>query len=200
MIEAILFDIGNVLARFDFEKAVRGLARDSAAPPEEIRAVLDHYHPDHETGRLSSEEYAQKVCAKISYQGSQLTFREVYCDIFTVHEPMWDFIATLPAGIRRVLFSNTSEFHQDWLFAWHPAFAGFHDGVYSWSALCMKPDESIYRQALEKLGLPPEKVAYIDDLPANIETGRRMGLQAFAYHPDRHADFLNEAAALGLGT
>ena len=196
MIEAILFDIGNVLVRFDYDKAVRGLGRDSDATLPEIREALERYHADHETGRISSVEYAQKVCEKISYKGSQVAFREVYSDIFTVNKPMWDFVAALPSGIRRLLFSNTSEIHQNWLFSWYPSFAEFHGGVYSWSALGMKPDEPIYHRALEMLSLPPEKVAYIDDLPANIETGRRLGLRAIAYHPDRHEEFLKDTSAL----
>ena len=39
-----------------------------------------------------------------------------------------------------------------------------------------KPDEEIYRHAAEAIGLPPEELVFIDDLPGNLKPARAMGM------------------------
>jgi putative hydrolase of the HAD superfamily len=39
-----------------------------------------------------------------------------------------------------------------------------------------KPDPAIYRLAAERLGLPPERCVFVDDLPHNLEPARRLGM------------------------
>jgi putative hydrolase of the HAD superfamily len=39
-----------------------------------------------------------------------------------------------------------------------------------------KPDPAIYRLAAERLGLPPERCVFVDDLPHNLEPARRIGM------------------------
>lgn len=198
MIEAILFDIGNVLLRFDFNLAAQALAAHSRLPAPEIRAVLDDLHTPHESGGISSDEFIVEAMKRMGCAAPKEVFLEAFTGIFTPNEPMWEFDRALRGKVRRVLFSNTSRIHQEHVFAFYPEFQTMDGGVYSWTAKCMKPDEGIYLQALALLNLPPERVAYIDDLLPNIETGRRLGLRCLHYHPDRHAEFLREAAALGL--
>ena len=42
----------------------------------------------------------------------------------------------------------------------------------------MKPDPRAYAAAALALGAPPERIVYLDDLPWNVEGGRRAGFQA----------------------
>ncbi len=48
----------------------------------------------------------------------------------------------------------------------------------------------MYEQAIERFGLVPGETLYIDDLPANIETGKAMGFQTHQYDLNNHAAFL----------
>jgi len=42
----------------------------------------------------------------------------------------------------------------------------------------MKPDPRAFRQGAEALGLPAEQIVFLDDMPWNVEAGRRAGLAA----------------------
>lgn len=44
-----------------------------------------------------------------------------------------------------------------------------------------KPDEAIYRRALVRLDLPPQQCAFVDDLIANVEVARRMGVHGILH-------------------
>lgn len=199
MIRAVLFDIGNVLVRFGFQRAAAHMAPDSSLDASAIQQVLDRWHPDHESGRIRPDEFVENVMRDIGYRAGAEAFRLAFCDIFTANGPMWEVVRTLKSrGLRLCLFSNTSALHRDWLFRQFPDFALFDDAVFSWEAGCLKPDDGMFRCALDILRLPPEQIAYIDDLAPNTDRGRELGFVTFPYHPDRHPEFLAAARTAGL--
>jgi putative hydrolase of the HAD superfamily len=49
----------------------------------------------------------------------------------------------------------------------------------------LKPDPGAYALALEALGLPADKVVFVDDQPRNVAGGSAMGIRSF------HLDITN---------
>jgi putative hydrolase of the HAD superfamily len=200
MIKAFLFDIGNVLVRFDYGRVFRVVeqvigAERVAEVEREIRALGQEM----ECGVVSADEFVARSVALIGPGMGEMEFRAVFNDIFWVNEPMLTVVERLRGRVPLYLFSNTSELHERYLFERYEVFGRFQGGFYSWSAGCMKPDEAFYRKALDVLGLEPGEIAYIDDLPDNIATGRRLGLVSHAYDPERHEDLEEFLAGLELG-
>jgi HAD superfamily hydrolase (TIGR01509 family) len=85
------------------------------------------------------------------------------------------------------LLSNTNGLHKHYLLEKFEVFRFFQDGIYSHEACCMKPDDGIYQQAIQRFGLDPAQTFYLDDLLENIQAGQRLGLHSFHYDPDAHA-------------
>ncbi len=198
MIEAILFDIGNVLLNFDYRRAVRALTARSSASSHEVAEVLDALHGPHETGQLGMLPYFIEVAKRTGYKDSEEIFHEAFSDIFIPNEPMWDFVRPLFGKVPVYLFSNISERHEKWIFEKYPELSRFDGGFYSWRMGCMKPDPEYYRKALAALPYAPERMAYFDDLRPNVFAGQAAGLQAIQYLPDNHAAFLEEVGKRGL--
>ena len=48
----------------------------------------------------------------------------------------------------------------------------------------VKPDERLYRLALERFGLRPEESLFIDDAQANVEGARAVGMAALRFDGD----------------
>jgi len=199
MIRAFLFDIGNVLVRFDYGRVFRALAEEVG---DERVGLLEPgiraLGQEMERGALSSDEFVGEVVGQLGGKVGAEEFRRVFNDIFWLNEPMESLVAQLRGRVPLYLFSNTSELHERHLFASYPVFRQFDGGFYSWSAGCMKPDESFYHGALAELGLAPSEIAYVDDLPDNIATGRRIGLVSHAYDHGRHKEFEAFVEALAL--
>jgi FMN phosphatase YigB (HAD superfamily) len=198
MIEAILFDIGNVLLSFDYKRAVKALAAHATVSTFEVEEALDTLHGHHETGQLAMRGYFDEMVRRTGYTQPEEVFNEGFSDIFVANEPMWEFVRPLFGKIPVYLFSNTSERHERWFFEKYPEFAKFDGGFYSWRLGAMKPDPEFYRKALEQLPFAPERVAYFDDLRPNILAGEAFGLQSFRYLADDHAGFLREVEARGI--
>ncbi len=192
--QAILFDIGNVLLRFDFDRAAEAMAGHSKVGAAQIRAELDAWQVRHESGAVTSEAFGAAVRQAIGYGGSEALFREQFCDIFQPNEPMWSFARSLFGQVPVYLFSNISLWHETWIFERYADFARFDGGFYSWRLGVMKPEAGFYRAAAEALPFAPGRIAYLDDMPLNVAGGQDSGFRVHHYHHEAHAAFLATAA------
>ena len=61
-----------------------------------------------------------------------------------------------------------------------------------------KPDPDVYRLAAERLGLPVEECAFIDDSERNVTAARELGMAAIHYRVDRGHDLAAQLAELGV--
>lgn len=84
-----------------------------------------------------------------------------------------------------------SQPHIHFLQKQYPVFQCFAGGVFSYQTGHIKPEQEIYQLAIKQYELAPERTIYIDDLPGNIEGGKKAGLICHQYHADRHNEFLN---------
>ena len=58
---------------------------------------------------------------------------------------------------------------------------GFDFMVFSCSEGVAKPEEKIYRIALDRSGTDPGKTAFIDDKRANVEGARKLGIAGILF-------------------
>jgi putative hydrolase of the HAD superfamily len=93
---------------------------------------------------------------------------------FTPVEPMYDALrAVRAAGTRTALLSNSwgNDYPRD-------LFAGLFDAVVISCEVGMrKPDERIFRHAVDLLGLAPGECAFIDDIEHNISAAEAIGIR-----------------------
>lgn len=187
-----LFDIGKVLLDFDFENSLRRLLPSDVSPAEVDARLADMLErkDDFEGGRIPREDYIPWALGILGHDIGEQRFIGAWRNIFTPNQPMWDVVERLRAdGHRLILFSNTNAIHCPWIFENYDIFRNFEAGVLSFEVGSIKPEEAIYSHAIETHGLVPAETLYIDDLPANIETGRRLGFRTHLYDLRDHAAF-----------
>jgi putative hydrolase of the HAD superfamily len=187
-----LFDIGNVIVHVDFISSLKKLMPEEIDEPEARLNRLLERKDEFEAGRLSHEDYFPWAAQTIGFEGKIDQFMEAWVDIFSPNKAMWTSIESLHnAGHRLILFSNINEPHIQFLQDQHPIFKCFDGGVYSYRTGHIKPEDEIYQVAIREYQLVAERTAYIDDLPANIEGGKKAGLICHQYRADRHDEFLD---------
>jgi putative hydrolase of the HAD superfamily len=197
---AFLFDIGNVLVRFDFTHALLKLANMSSVPIAEVPTLLEPLKDALECGGMSDDDFITQSIAKLGFKGGRNDFIELWGDIFTEHKPMTALVEKLADDYPLYLFSNTSGLHKEWLFERFEVFRHFKDGVYSYEARSSKPAECMYRDAIRRFNLDPAQTFYIDDLPDNIATGRRLGFLSHQYEARHHDKLEQEVEAFLAST
>jgi len=197
-IDAFIFDIGNVILRFDFNAAMRNLQRHCDPAAESILDQIEPVKVAYEAGGITRSEFQTRMREILRYTGTDTEFISAWEDIFTENEPMIRLIEQLQGRHPLYLLSNTSDIHVDFIFARYPVFQRFTDAVYSYKVRASKPEPEIYRLAIAQFGVDPARTLFIDDLEANIRSGAEAGLQVHHYHHDRHALLLQQLEEAGL--
>ncbi len=195
---AFIFDIGNVLLRFDFRLALQKLAQDHDPAAEAIVEMIEPAKLAYEGGQITRADFQAQVRQILSFTGSDAEFISAWEDIFTENEPMAEVVRRLHGRFPLYLLSNTSDIHVNFILRRYPIFGRFTDAVYSYKVRASKPGREIYEIAVRQFGVTPADALFIDDLLPNVETARAVGLRAHHYHPNEHERFLDELDALGI--
>jgi glucose-1-phosphatase len=197
-IEALIFDIGNVLVLFDWQPFKSRLQAECANltldTEKEFRELVVRF----DLGEMTGEMFARAAIRLIGFPGDEREFIAIWNSIFSSNPPMEQTILALKDRFPLFLLSNTSDLHLAYLMQNHGVLRHFLDGVYSFRAKCAKPDRRIFVAAIQQFGLQPEKTAYIDDLPANVRSAADVGLQAIRYDLTKHAEFEQRLVELGV--
>lgn len=181
--KAVLLDLGRVLVYFDFERAYRAFEALCPCPAPEMpkRLLATDLVQGYETGRIPPRDFHARFCELIGLQLDYERFCEVWTSIFTHALLPESLIEELAKRYRLILLSNTNPIHFGMIRETYPHLRHFHDLVLSYEVGAMKPDEAIYRAAIERAGCKPEECFYADDIPRFVEGGRRAGLDAVQF-------------------
>jgi FMN phosphatase YigB (HAD superfamily) len=197
MVDAIIFDIGNVLLRFDFSLVTKRIAPFCTSDASSIHSLLAPLKDELESGTLDGETFLQDASRIIGYSGERSLFRAAWQEIFTPIEATHRLVERLHHSRPLFLLSNTNDLHAEYFLSRYPVFGHFENAVYSHECGLMKPAASIYAHALEKFGLRAEQVFFIDDLAPNVDAARAAGWRTHHYREDAHELLLAELTSLG---
>lgn len=198
-IDAVIFDIGNVLLTFDYFIAERALLAHTG---RNIAPSVEDLHPhrmDHESGRSTREEFIRIVREAFAHDGPEDHFMEMWTRIFEVNTPMVEWARSLHGTTPLYLLSNIGCIHHDHIFEEYDFFANlFQDGIYSYKAGVMKPERRIFELARTQFGIDPYRTLYIDDLEENVRGAESVGFITHHYDPARHDLFVEHIGKLSF--
>ena len=200
MIKNIVFDMGNVVIRFDPTAFIdrfgvsaeerEMLLREVFRSPEWV--MMDR-------GTLTDEQCADILCPRlpehlrdiarklIAFWDRPILETEGIC-------PLIEELKGLGYGI--YLLSNASCRQPDY---WQrvPASRFFDGTLISYSVRLVKPMPEIYEKFFETFSLKREECFFIDDSPANVEAALYVGMPATVFHNDT-ARLRRELRAAGV--
>jgi putative hydrolase of the HAD superfamily len=183
MIQAVIFDFGNVICSFDNDIFLRSLLRHTGKRFDELKEAI--YASDlparYESGRISSEDFFREAARRGRLSISREEFFKAFNGIFTPIPATFRLIRKLKKRYKIGLLSNTNEWHFEHTFKQVEVFPLFDSVTLSYDVKEMKPGERIYRDAVGKLEARPGDCVYIDDVEAYAEGARRLGLQGIRY-------------------
>jgi epoxide hydrolase-like predicted phosphatase len=200
-LKGLLMDWGgvmttNLFASFGVFCEAEGLL------PENLRAAFRHDRDARdlligfEEGRMEDDAFAAGLAAKLGLAPERA---EGLIDRMmagaTLEDSMVDAVrAARAAGVRTGLVSNswgTTRYP-------HGLLAELFDGiVISGLEGMRKPAPAIYALGAQRIGLPPEACAFVDDLPFNLEPARALGM-AVVHHTEPAQTIVELRDVLGV--
>ena len=181
MIKNLIFDVGDVLIEYRW----RDMMMDQGFTREDTERIGGEIfeHPlwrELDLGNLSQEEVIEGFQREFPADGDEIAWFLRHGELMNVPRPkVWEKVHQLKEkGYKIYLLSNYSEE----LFRKHTREASFMDDidgkVVSYEIHEGKPDEAIYRHLLDTYGLVASESMFFDDRAENVETARRLGIQA----------------------
>jgi len=126
-------------------------------------------------------------------------FSEGWNDIMVAPiKPTVKLLKHLSTQIPLYALSNANPLHKAY---WENTYAdelGYFNQIFVSSDIgCRKPDPGAYLLVAEELNVDPQSIVFFDDLAANVEGARNLGMQAV--HVQSPADITSFIASTHLG-
>lgn len=187
MIKNIVFDMGNVLLRFEPETFVERLGLGTEESNTLLEIVYDApewYKQD--SGELTEEAFLKLVEGRLPEELRQYAYPLVkeWDQPLILVEGMEELISGLKEkGYGIYLLSNAST-RQPEYWARVPASKYFDGALISAEVKMLKPEARIYQCLFETFSLKPEECVFIDDLEVNIKGAEEQGMQGYVFDGD----------------
>jgi len=179
-----IFDIGNVLVRFEPLKSLEELFPDKLLAKKLYSTIF--LSPEWElldNGYISHAEATATFCKREPDLAPTITeFMKNVCDIFT---PLTETIELLPEiknnSHNLYYLSNMHSEIKDYLLKRDKHFSLFDGGIFSCDINIIKPSAEIYQRILDDYQLIPSECVFFDDVQVNVDAAQKAGINGVLF-------------------
>ena len=171
----------TVVRDFDFRLAISRLKRHTSLNDGQIRNffMTTPLWDAFECGQLTPTAFFGELRKQLHLKNLSFSeFETMWNDIFTEKLDTVEFLRQIRGRYRTALVSNVNVMH--WEFVWkrHGFLKWFDYPIASYQVGTRKPGTEIYRIALQRAGVSPQRAAFVDDVESHIHAARSIGIHA----------------------
>jgi putative hydrolase of the HAD superfamily len=197
----ILFDMDNVLCRYDRWRRAARLAEMSGTPARDIyRAIWESgFENLGDNGTLAPAEYLKAFGDRIGYKLTLDQWIDARRASIEPDTAMLAIVRRLRDLVDIAILTNNTELLVDHIDVVYPELRPlFGQRIYA-SAMfyAAKPDVVCFQRCLDKLEVRPDSVLFVDDLADNIAGAKKAGLHT--HHFTSVDEFSKSIDHYGLG-
>lgn len=183
-VDGVVFDFGGVMSHFPkADWPIYPMCEQVGLSREAVKRGLDDHRHEYDAGFIDCEELYKKILRDNNLPDPpQQWFREMYlADSRGWRRPDEATLGLMreckAAGKKIGILTNMSvPFFNDYFVPVFGCFRELADAeVVSGFVHLYKPQREIYDLMSERIGLPPEKLLFLDDLESNINAARSLG-------------------------
>jgi putative hydrolase of the HAD superfamily len=181
-IKAVIFDWGGVLIDDPRPALMRYCAKALGVSEENYTKAHNKFMDDFQKGLFSEEQFWTKICGELSKPKpkEQSLWGDAFRAVYLPRADMFSLVARLKEnGYRTALLSNAEVPAMQ--FFGELQYDMFDVAVFSCAEGIIKPDKRIYEITIERLNLPPNQTAFIDDRIENVNGAKDAGLIAILF-------------------
>lgn len=184
MIDTIVFDLGNVILPFDFEKFVNGFSDKSPMSSEDIRKFIFEkgLKKKADKGEIGKFDFFKTVKEGLKIDFEFPEFKKIWCEIFTEDFQVIKLIRSLNLkGLHLILFSDTDELHYEYFSNRFDILKYFDDVILSFEIKHIKTEKESLLYLENRLKSKPENSIFIDDKKENLTLAKERGINCILY-------------------
>lgn len=199
---SVLFDFGGVLAEEGFREGLRSIGSLSGVDPEAmVRAGFDLVHrTGYVTGQSDEAYFWAALRKEAGALGPDDELRREILSRFIIRPWMITLVDRLrERGIVVGILSDQTQW-LDELDHKHRFFSHFHYVLNSYHTGVSKHNSAAFDLAAQKLGLPPERILFVDDHPGNTERAQERGMKTILFRDRQGFEKELDLYGLALGS
>ena len=180
-IQAVVFDVGKVLVRWERDLPFRRLIPDPAERAYFMDTVIPlEWHGQHDAGRGAEAMIAERSAQFPDHAQLIRAWLTTFNETIPGSVPGSTEIVEQLDAAGVPLYAITNFGADTWAHfrPTYPLFDRFRNIVVSGDEQIAKPDPAIYALAQARFGLPPGAMLFIDDSLPNVVSARECGWQA----------------------
>lgn len=194
MPKVIVFDIGNVLIPFDWNKCFNAIEKiEKGASYRLLQIVGSELMISYEKGLIPSEEFYHQVIQVLKIHINFSDFKELFSTIFVSNSTLLNLLPSLREWYKIYALSNTCEIHINWLNEKYSLLNFFDEYILSYMIGHVKPEKEMFLEILKRSNLQPGEHLYIDDNSNFTGFAKSLGFQThhFVSNKELLKDFKN---------
>lgn len=184
-LELIIFDMDEVLCRYDRPLRLRRLAEMTSRTPEEIFAAIweSEFEASSEAGAIDADAYLAGFGERIGYPLSRSQWVEARRQAMTPFADVLTLVANLKQHIPVAVLTNNGFLTKETIGDLFPELPPLFPSSLHFTAEfgARKPDPEVYRRFLTKFGVAPQAALMIDDDATNVRGAEAAGLQGHVF-------------------
>lgn len=184
-----IFDLGNTVIKLAYERVIEKICRESNVNRDQLLDIFEQPggYRDMERGAATFPDFFGLICDKATYHGSMRDFHRIWSDFFDGPIPGIEEVLERVRKHHRVAFlSNSNEVHAEMIpRTYATLFEKGEQLIFSHRYRMAKPDQEMFRKALEIVGSTAQDAVLVDDLVGNVLGAQSIGMKAFQFRDSK---------------
>ena len=187
-VDFLIFDLGNVIIDIDYNRTfqlIKSMVPETMFTKVELFYHTD-FHKNYEKGLIDSPTFRDEVRNYFEQSWTDSEVDQLWNSLLgKIPAYRIELVQKLKKNYQVGVLSNTNEIHIQGVnellkteYGMDNFDSVFDRVFYSHEMGLAKPSEEIYRKMVSELGTTPEKVLFFDDLKANVDGAKAVGINA----------------------
>ena len=199
MIKTVVIDLGGVLFSEGKSVVLEKLATFHGYDRKLIGAILSSSQSiSLRKGLISDEDFWQWAQQQLPANYDSRLIQQEWYDSYILDQDVYQLIASLRKEYSTIAFSGNIKSRIDFLEAKYHFRHLFDIEIYSFDFHLTKPEREFVEVLIEKSGVRPEEIVYIDDNDSYTKPARQLGVNVIIYRRGEAARLRQELKRYGL--
>jgi|ERR1700722_11996779 len=199
MIQAIVFDLGGVLFTNGTRLFAQYIATKHKKNQKEVYELLNYsdFGNAYREGKITENEFYDNLKKELAIDDDINELKQKWFDVYQVIEGTQKIINTLRQKYKVYFLSDNTKERVTYAHQQYGFLNWFDGGIFSHEVGVRKPHQKIYKITIEKIGLKPEEILFVDDKEINLPPAEKLGMKTILYvNPDQLREELKKMKLL----
>ncbi len=184
MYKAVVFDLGNVLLKFDYQIIIDSINKiEKGLGDKFAQLYYDNYHLHEQLEKddISVQDFTNIMLTWLDNKITAEKFYHIYSDMFTPNNDVIELLPKIKLNYKLFLLSNTNYIHQKYGWQQYEFLKYFDKLILSQEIKARKPEEEIFKKAQEIISCKPAEIFFTDDVAEYVEAAKKSGWDAVQF-------------------